>query len=166
MLVCIYNITCPDINIAESIKSGVNKETICGKNSRIYQWWSWVSRMSTNRKPSFDCEFTIHFNAKHNVALDLLESNENVLFSGIFRSQAFLLKFTSYIQNLLFNKSTPGVSYCFLVYIYIASYTVFGTKIPRFWEFLQYFLATFPIMRYHFFSTSLNHQRKDGSSSI
>ena len=59
--------------------------------------------MSTGKKSSFACEFTIHFNVKYQVALDLLESNNNLSASSILWSQAFFpLKCTSLFKHPLF----------------------------------------------------------------
>ena len=74
--------------------------------------------MTTGNKLSFACEFTIHFNVKDKVALDQFKSNENLSLSGLLMIQSlFLLKYTPYIQHIIFNQSPSEVSTCFLVYM-------------------------------------------------
>ena len=46
--------------------------------------------MYTGNKPIFACEFTIHFNVKDMVSLDLLESNNSFYFYGLLQSQGLL----------------------------------------------------------------------------
>ena len=72
--------------------------------------------MSTGKKTSFACEFTIRFNVKDNVALDLFKSNKNISIYGLLRRQSlFFLKFTLKIQHILFNLYLPKFSPRFLV---------------------------------------------------
>ena len=74
--------------------------------------------MFTGNKPIFSCEFSILFNVNDKVSLDLFKSDYYLYLSGLLLSQSFFsLKFTSYIQHILFNKSPPEVNPCFLVYL-------------------------------------------------
>ena len=74
--------------------------------------------MCIGNKHIFACEFTIHFNVRDKVALDLFKYNYNLSPSGFLQSQSlFFMKFTSNIQHIFFNLSPPEVSPRFLVYV-------------------------------------------------
>ena len=74
--------------------------------------------MYTGNKPIFACEFTIHFNVKYKVALDLLEYNEKLSFYSLLNSQAlFPLKQTIYIKHPTFNRYHTDVITHLIVYL-------------------------------------------------
>ena len=121
----------------------------------------WVSHMYTGNKSSFACEFTIHVNVKYKVALDRLESNNNISLSSILWRQAFFpLKCTSYFQHILFNWFYPGVSTHILACMYCLIYCIWNTN-SKLVRILPVFLSKHPNFAISFIC-NISHTHMEG----